>query len=215
MEQYHVLQSHPQLRIPGRMFPRPGKPFDRQAWMAGELQYLHTMSDGMAGMVHAKDVEVAEGLREIELPTDPKDGRSALAAHAERRGRGVASRLRGHHSRSERAGRARHGRLDVLRLPALLRAADVQQRLFVPLPAARPGGDADGDLVAHPLPGRQRAGRPRRSPRSGSTTIRAGHRSPPRTSPTCRASKKACTPGVLSTCGCQKQPRAASRTSSG
>ncbi len=71
MEQYHVLQSHPQLRIPGRMFPRPGKPFDRQAWMAGELQYLHTMSDGMAGMVHAKDVAVAEGLRDIELPTEP------------------------------------------------------------------------------------------------------------------------------------------------
>ena len=80
MEQYHVLQSHPQLRIPGRMFPRPGKPFDRQAWMAGELQYLHTMSDGMAGMVHAKDVEVAEGLRDIELPTDPKKA-AALWQH--------------------------------------------------------------------------------------------------------------------------------------
>jgi nitrite reductase/ring-hydroxylating ferredoxin subunit len=77
MEQYHVLQSHPQLRIPGRVFPRPGKPFDRQAWMAGELQYLHTMSDGMAGMVHAKDVAVAEGLRNIELPTEPKEA----AAH--------------------------------------------------------------------------------------------------------------------------------------
>jgi phenylpropionate dioxygenase-like ring-hydroxylating dioxygenase large terminal subunit len=73
MEQYHVLQSHPQLRIPGRMFPRPGKPFDRQAWLDGELQYLHTMSDGMAGMVHARDVTVAEGLRGIELTTDPKE----------------------------------------------------------------------------------------------------------------------------------------------
>jgi nitrite reductase/ring-hydroxylating ferredoxin subunit len=73
MEQYHVLQSHPQLRIPGRMFPRPGKPFDRDAWLDGELQYLHTMSDGMAGMVHAKDVAVAEGLRGIDLPMEPKE----------------------------------------------------------------------------------------------------------------------------------------------
>ena len=72
-EQYHVLQSHPQLRIPGRMFPRPGKPFDQQAWLDGELQYLHTMSDGMAGMVHLKDVRIAEELRAgVALPDDPK-----------------------------------------------------------------------------------------------------------------------------------------------
>ena len=29
------------------------------------------MSDGMDGMVHANDVRVAEGLRDIELPADP------------------------------------------------------------------------------------------------------------------------------------------------
>jgi nitrite reductase/ring-hydroxylating ferredoxin subunit len=72
MEQYHVLQSHPQLRIPGRVI-RPGKPFDRQVWLDGELQYLHTMSDGMSGMVHAKDVMVAERLRDMQLPSDPAD----------------------------------------------------------------------------------------------------------------------------------------------
>ena len=77
LEQYHVLESHPQLRIPGRMFPRPGRPFDQQAWLNGELQYLHTMSEGMAGMVHANDVRVAEGLRDIELPADPMEA-SAL-----------------------------------------------------------------------------------------------------------------------------------------
>ena len=38
----------------------------------GELQYLRTMSEGMAGMVHADDVRVAEELRpRIELPSDP------------------------------------------------------------------------------------------------------------------------------------------------
>jgi glycine betaine catabolism A len=73
-EQYHVLQSHPQLRIAGRMLPRPGKPFDQRAWLEGELQYLHTMSDGMAGMVHGKDVRIAEELRTgIVLPDDPKE----------------------------------------------------------------------------------------------------------------------------------------------
>ncbi len=72
LEQYHVLESHPQLRIPGRM-TRPGRAFDQQAWLNGELQYLHTMSDGMAGMVHANDVQVAEGLRDIELPDDPAE----------------------------------------------------------------------------------------------------------------------------------------------
>ena len=40
----------------------------------------------------------------------------------------------------------------------LLRAAHVQQRLLLPLPPAGAGGDADGDLVAHPLPEGQRAG---------------------------------------------------------
>jgi nitrite reductase/ring-hydroxylating ferredoxin subunit len=71
LEQYHVLESHPQLRIPGRMPPRGGKAFDPHLWLEGELQYLRTMSDGMSGMVHAKDVQVAEELRQdVELPAD-------------------------------------------------------------------------------------------------------------------------------------------------
>lgn len=72
VEQYHVLEAHPQLRIPDRMPPRDGQPFDPRRWLDGELQYLHTMSDGMEGMVHAQDVEIAERLRhEIELPAEP------------------------------------------------------------------------------------------------------------------------------------------------
>jgi phenylpropionate dioxygenase-like ring-hydroxylating dioxygenase large terminal subunit len=69
MEQYHVLQSHPQLRIPGR-YPSPGSATDTRGSIDAELHYLRTMSDGMAGMVHANDVRIAEGLRDIELPTD-------------------------------------------------------------------------------------------------------------------------------------------------
>jgi phenylpropionate dioxygenase-like ring-hydroxylating dioxygenase large terminal subunit len=71
MEQYHVLESHPQLRIPGRMPPRDGKAFDQRAWVESELHYLRTMSEGMAGMVHANDVRIAERLRDTDLPDDP------------------------------------------------------------------------------------------------------------------------------------------------
>jgi Rieske 2Fe-2S family protein len=71
LEQYHVLESHPQLRIPGRMLPRDPAAFDPHTWIDSELHYLHVMSEGMAGMVHANDVRIAEGLRHIELPADP------------------------------------------------------------------------------------------------------------------------------------------------
>ena len=96
------------------------------------------MSDGMAGMVHANDVRIAEGLRDIELPADP----------ARRWRRGTARST----TRSSRWHRAAGAdipdlneldgagleRADVLPvLPALLRAADVQQRVVVPVPTAR------------------------------------------------------------------------------
>src|SRR4029079_15552 len=50
---------------------RPGAPFDARAFIAAEIDYLRVLSDGMDGMVHANDVQVAEGLRDIELPSDP------------------------------------------------------------------------------------------------------------------------------------------------
>jgi phenylpropionate dioxygenase-like ring-hydroxylating dioxygenase large terminal subunit len=71
VEQYHVLETHPQLRIPGRYPPRDGRPFDPRAWVESELRYLRMMSEGMAGMVHADDVRIAEGLADMELPADP------------------------------------------------------------------------------------------------------------------------------------------------
>ena len=72
-EQYHVVQAHPQLVIPGmRYSARPGAPFDARTFVDAELQYLRTMSEGMAGMVHANDVRIAEGLRDMELPADPE-----------------------------------------------------------------------------------------------------------------------------------------------
>ena len=71
MEQYHVVEAHPQLVIPDRYSPRLAGPTDPRALVDAEIHYLRTMSDGMAGMVHANDVGVAEGLRDMELPADP------------------------------------------------------------------------------------------------------------------------------------------------
>lgn len=69
MEQYHVIETHPQLVNPGRFPPKNGA-FDPRTFVDSEIHYLHTMSEGMAGMVHANDVAIAEGLRDIELPAD-------------------------------------------------------------------------------------------------------------------------------------------------
>jgi len=71
LEQYHVIETHPQLVIPGRYPPRDPTAFDPRAFVDSEIHYLRTMSDGMAGMVHANDVAIAEGLRDVELPADP------------------------------------------------------------------------------------------------------------------------------------------------
>ena len=73
LEQYHVIETHPQLVIPGmRYAPRDGEAIDPHALIDAEIRYLRTMSEGMAGMVHANDVRIAEGLRDTELPSDPK-----------------------------------------------------------------------------------------------------------------------------------------------
>jgi phenylpropionate dioxygenase-like ring-hydroxylating dioxygenase large terminal subunit len=75
MEQYHVLETHPQLRIPGR-YALKGKPFDPSVFLESELHYLRVMSEGMAGMVHANDVKIAERLKaKVTLPEDPTEAR--------------------------------------------------------------------------------------------------------------------------------------------
>src|SRR5205823_4581922 len=72
-EQYHVVQTHPRLVIPGRFSPRKGAPFDPRVFVDAEIHYLRTMSEGMAGMVHGNDVRIAEGLRDLELSADPAE----------------------------------------------------------------------------------------------------------------------------------------------
>jgi phenylpropionate dioxygenase-like ring-hydroxylating dioxygenase large terminal subunit len=72
VEAYHVPEAHPQLVIPTRYGLRPGESFDPQAFIDSDIRYLRAMSEGMAGMVHADDVRIAEGLRDIELPAEPE-----------------------------------------------------------------------------------------------------------------------------------------------
>ena len=76
VEAYHVPQTHPQLIIPTRYGLRTDEVFDPAAFVASDLRYLRAMSNGMAGMVHANDVRIAEGLRDIELPADAETARN-------------------------------------------------------------------------------------------------------------------------------------------
>ena len=177
--------------IPGMRYARPRAARRTPGpSSSAELQYLRTMSEGMAGMVHADDVRIAEGLRDIDLPADPDAGHGGVAPRAQRRRHRLAPGARATTSPTSTSSRRGAERADGLLLPALVRAADVQQRLVLPLPPARAGGDADGDLVAHPVPGRRGAAAARRRPRCGSATTPAGRRSPRRTSRTCPASRR-------------------------
>ncbi len=91
----------------------------------------------MAGMVHANDVRIAEGLRDIELPADPALAMStwqrtlndAVVSWHRAAGCDIPDLNELEAQRDQRA--------DGLLLPALLRVADVQQRVLVPLPPAR------------------------------------------------------------------------------
>src|SRR3546814_19289298 len=70
-EQYHVVEAHTQLVIPGmRYSTRPGQAFDPRAYVDAELKYLRPMSESMEGMVHANNLRIPEGLRELELQAD-------------------------------------------------------------------------------------------------------------------------------------------------
>ena len=157
VEQYHVLQSHPQLRIPGRLPTRDPADFDPRAFVEAELHYLRVMSEGMAGMVHANDVAVAESVANMELPADYALARTtwqrALNDAVTRAHRARGCDIPDLNELEEQRPQPAHGLL----LPPLLRPAHVLERLLVPVPTARPRGDPHGDLVAHPVPRGRRA----------------------------------------------------------
>lgn len=84
MEGYHVMRTHPQLQQAAPMLYNSmygmdtggiGVPIDPNMTVrqniAAQIKHLGLLSEGMAGMVHAKEVEIAKQLAEVELPEDP------------------------------------------------------------------------------------------------------------------------------------------------
>lgn len=59
MEGYHVPQTHPQLMPPPKDL------------VATSLYFMRTLGEGMAGMIHENDIRIAEGMQNIDLPSDP------------------------------------------------------------------------------------------------------------------------------------------------
>jgi hypothetical protein len=47
------------------------KAFDKKAFIQSQLHFMRTLNIGMAGMIHEKDVRVAEGLSNMDLPDEP------------------------------------------------------------------------------------------------------------------------------------------------
>ena len=84
MEGYHVMQTHPQLVAQGSgggyEAGTDTAAFTGATDVAGSsLYFMRTLSEGMGGMVHEKDIRVAEGMRGTSLPDDP--GEATLEWH--------------------------------------------------------------------------------------------------------------------------------------
>jgi carnitine monooxygenase subunit len=86
MEGYHVMRTHPQLHAAagaiynsmyGQDAGATGAPANSKATarenIKSHVRHLETLSVGMAGMCHAKDVEVARALQDVELAENPAE----------------------------------------------------------------------------------------------------------------------------------------------
>jgi carnitine monooxygenase subunit len=84
MEGYHVMRTHPQLHHAnpsltntryGQETGGLGRTVDPRATIRENIQAqfrgMELLSEGMAGMCHAKDVETARKLLDVDLPEDP------------------------------------------------------------------------------------------------------------------------------------------------
>jgi phenylpropionate dioxygenase-like ring-hydroxylating dioxygenase large terminal subunit len=91
MEGYHVMRTHPQLQeaTPGMYNVRYGQDTgglghavnpkaNIRELIDAELRSMQLLSEGMAGMLHAKEVEIARGMREVALP-DVDPGQQVMA----------------------------------------------------------------------------------------------------------------------------------------
>jgi hypothetical protein len=84
MEGYHVMKTHPQLQeaVPtlynsryGNDTGGLGEPVNTKLGVRdnidAQIRSLELLSSGMAGLVHAKEVEIARQMRDVDLPADP------------------------------------------------------------------------------------------------------------------------------------------------
>lgn len=199
MEGYHVPQTHPQL-LPSAQ--------NETDWAAvhpvvqTSLYFMRTLGAGMGGMTHENDIRIAEGLQTIELPADPTE---ALAAWRTALNDAVVTWHRARGSVvPDLNDLARRGITDAIGfcfphhfiLPTYSSASSYR---------IRPLGPEETLFEIWSLtrfPSDRSPGKPTRRNQWRPTT-RAGRRSPLKTSPTCRVSKRGCTPKGLRTCGCQ------------
>lgn len=86
MEGYHVMKTHPQLQRATPMLYNAMYGSDtggiglaanpnmsvRQN-IEAQFKHMELLSEGMAGMLHAKEVEIARQLLDVELPDDPAE----------------------------------------------------------------------------------------------------------------------------------------------
>ncbi|GAA0319362.1 hypothetical protein GCM10009087_32090 [Sphingomonas oligophenolica] len=85
MEGYHVMRTHPQLQQAAPMLYNSmygmdtggiGVPINPNLDIPGnikaQIKHLGLLSEGMSGMVHAKEFEIAQQLTDCELPDDPQ-----------------------------------------------------------------------------------------------------------------------------------------------
>jgi len=84
-EGYHVMRTHPQLQqVAPFMYNSiyagetgSGKPLTGRERIRQHFRHFELLSEGMAGMCHAKDVETMRGLLDVELPEDPEQAEMA------------------------------------------------------------------------------------------------------------------------------------------
>ncbi len=101
-----------------------------RTFVDAELQYLRTMSDGMAGMVHATRRADRRGLADQELPADLRAGQLDVGAAPQRGGHAGPRRTGVRHPRPQRVDGPGPQRADGVLLPPLLRPAHVLQRVL-------------------------------------------------------------------------------------
>ena len=94
LEGYHVCTTHPELIPPGTRDKdtyapsRPGVDYasryagsdDSQTQVDNFLYYIKNLGEGMGGMVHAREIAVAESIRHMDLPDPATASRDFTAA---------------------------------------------------------------------------------------------------------------------------------------